>query len=251
MTFTNIAKIVQWNDEKGFGFAEANGIKYFVHISAFGPIARRPRIGDTITVEKFGKGEKGPRIEKGILDGITTAPRHIYAYPRKTGNSLRYKLRDVMIVVCIIAAVISGINSWLGNRPGNLKIPHSETSKVLVQGIDQNGAYTKKMDVAKYICQYGQLPHNYVDKYTGKRMYEEKTGKYFSKWNFNPLTTLGVMIGGDSFSNHEGLLPNGYWKEADVDYYASNRGTNRLVYSSGCNIYYTGDHYKSFSKIEF
>ncbi|MCQ2109479.1 MAG: hypothetical protein MJZ05_12045 [Fibrobacter sp.] len=152
-----------------------------------------------------------------------------------------------MLVACLILAAIAGI----GTQVSKGFAPSAASISIQKSDINPDGAYTTKMEVAKYICQYGHLPHNYVDKYTGKRMYEEKTGRYFSKWNFNPLTTIGVMIGGDNFSNREGLLPSGYWSEADVDYYASNRGTNRLVYGSGCNIYYTRDHYKSFSKIEF
>lgn len=45
---SNIAKITQWNEKRGFGFAEVNGKKYFVHKSALGPITRNPKVGDTI-----------------------------------------------------------------------------------------------------------------------------------------------------------------------------------------------------------
>ena len=78
-------------------------------------------------------------------------------------------------------------------------------------------------------------------------MYERKTGRSFRKWNFNPWTTLGVMIGGDRFENREGRLPGYDYREADVDYFGDNRGTNRLVYGPDCEIYFTGDHYRSFS----
>lgn len=114
-----------------------------------------------------------------------------------------------------------------------------------------DGIYTSKWDVARYICQYDKLPANYVSKSEGMRLFEEKTGNTFSKWNFNPWTTLGVMIGGDSFSNAEKLLPDTLkWLEADVDYYAANRGTNRLVYGKNCQIYSTKDHYESFEKLD-
>jgi guanyl-specific ribonuclease Sa len=33
-----------------------------------------------------------------------------------------------------------------------------------------------------------------------------------------------------------------------VDYHDDSRGTKRLVYASDCVIYYTADHYKTFSK---
>ena len=78
MPITNKATITQWNSEKGFGFATANGVKYFLHISALGKPARQPQVGDTITVYSFGKSPKGPRIEKGALDGVPSnaTPHH-------------------------------------------------------------------------------------------------------------------------------------------------------------------------------
>ena len=43
-------QLVQWNDDRGFGFIEsADGRRHFVHISAIGRIATRPRIGDHVS----------------------------------------------------------------------------------------------------------------------------------------------------------------------------------------------------------
>ncbi len=81
------------------------------------------------------------------------------------------------------------------------------------------------------------------------RLYEEKTGKKFERWNFNPQRKLGIMIGGDNFSNREQKLPQGSYKEADVDYFEVNRGKNRLIYTKNCNIYHTSDHYQTFTKL--
>lgn len=58
------------------------------------------------------------------------------------------------------------------------------------------------------------------------------------------------MIGGDTFSNREELLPTNSYKECDVDYYNASRGTKRLVYAGSCTIYYTADHYESFTQVE-
>ena len=111
--------------------------------------------------------------------------------------------------------------------------------------------------MAAYLCKFDKLPANYVGKNEGKTLYESKTGKAFEKWNFNPWTTIGVMIGGDNFDNfssnpenfHE-TLPEGSYHEADVEYSAKNRGTKRLVYQSDCVIYYTSDHYETFTQLE-
>lgn len=128
---------------------------------------------------------------------------------------------------------------------------------LVYEAVEESGLYTTKDSVAAYLCKFDKLPANYVGKNEGKKLYESKTGNTFDKWNFNPWTTIGVMIGGDNFDNyasdpeyyHE-TLPEGSYHEADVDYSGANRGTKRLVYQSDCVIYYTSDHYESFAQLE-
>ena len=127
----------------------------------------------------------------------------------------------------------------------------------IYEAVQESGKYTSKDSVAAYLCKFDKLPSNYVGKDEGQNLYESKTGKTFEKWNFNPWTTIGVMIGGDKFnnyasnaSNYHESLPEGSYREADVEYSTKNRGTKRLVYQSDCIIYYTSDHYETFSKLE-
>ena len=127
----------------------------------------------------------------------------------------------------------------------------------IYEAIQESGKYTTRDSVAAYLCKFDKLPGNYVSKDEGQQLYESKTGKTFEKWNFNPWTTIGGMSGGEKFSkyasnasNYHATLPEGSYHEADVDYSAKNRGTKRLVYQSDCVIYYTADHYETFSKLE-
>lgn len=123
--------------------------------------------------------------------------------------------------------------------------------KSIYEAVEESGLYTTKDSVAAYLCKFDKLPANYVVKDEGIALYESKTGNTFDdKWNFNPWTTIGVMIGGDKFGNNEGLLPKGTYHEADVDYFGDNRGNKRLVYASDCVIYYTSSHYKSFTQLD-
>ena len=137
------------------------------------------------------------------------------------------------------------------------KSSSSVAAKSIYEAVEESGLYTTKDSVAAYLCKFDKLPNNYVGKNEGKSLYESKTGKTFEKWNFNPWTTIGVMIGGDTFnndadnpSNYHSTLPEGNYHEADVDYSAKNRGTKRLIYQSDCVIYYTADHYETFNKLE-
>lgn len=132
----------------------------------------------------------------------------------------------------------------------------SVNGKSIYDAVQETGKYTSKDSVAAYVCKFDKLPQNYVGKGEGQKLYESSTGNAFSKWNFNPWKTLGVMIGGDNFDNfasdpdyYHSTLPEGNYREADVDYgNATSRGTKRLVYQSGCVIYYTADHYETFTQ---
>lgn len=135
----------------------------------------------------------------------------------------------------------------------------SEKAASIFDAVLEAGSYTSKDSVAAYLCKFDKLPQNYVSKNEGQKLYESSTGNTFSKWNFNPWETLGVMIGGDNFNNfasdpdyYHSALPEGKYHEADVDYgNATSRGTKRLVYQSDCIIYYTADHYDTFKRLEF
>lgn len=109
--------------------------------------------------------------------------------------------------------------------------------------LDRNGSYTTKEDVALYLHLYGCLPGNFVTKSQAKSLYNWKSGS---------LAKYGKCIGGDRFYNNEGLLPDGYvYYECDIDtlYNTSSRGSRRLVFTYSGIIYYTSDHYKSFTRL--
>ena len=109
--------------------------------------------------------------------------------------------------------------------------------------IDEFGWYTTKEDVALYIYTYGRLPDNFMTKKEARNLGWEGGG-------LDPYAE-GMSIGGDRFGNYEGLLPNAdgrTWTECDIDTMnASSRGAKRIVFSNDGLIYYTEDHYESFT----
>lgn len=161
----------------------------------------------------------------------------------------------VFFAACSTSTVSSDEDDELGSSSSI--VSSGSKAKSVYDAVDESGLYTTKDSVAAYLCKFDKLPANYVGKNEGKKLYESETGKTFAKWNFNPWTTIGVMIGGDNFDNyasdpeyyHE-TLPEGSYHEADVDYSGKNRGTKRLVYQSDCVIFYTADHYETFKRLE-
>lgn len=110
--------------------------------------------------------------------------------------------------------------------------------------INENGEYTSKDEVALYIRTYGKLPKNFITKSQAESLGWEGG----PLWDYAP----GKSIGGDVFSNREGLLPKKSgrtWYECDIDYDGGSRGAKRIVFSSDGLIYYTDDHYESFTQL--
>ena len=111
--------------------------------------------------------------------------------------------------------------------------------------LDKNGTYTTKEDVALYIHLYGELPSNFITKDEARDLGWEGGGLE----DYAP----GKCIGGDRFGNYEGLRPKApgrTWTECDIDTLGkSSRGAKRIVFSNDGLIFYTDDHYESFTQL--
>ena len=109
----------------------------------------------------------------------------------------------------------------------------------------EDGTYSSKAEVALYIHAFGYLPANFITK-------EEAEALGWEGGSLEPYAPR-MSIGGDWFGNYEGLLPKAKgrtWHECDIDTTGkSSRGGKRIVYSSDGLIYYTSDHYESFTQL--
>ena len=106
--------------------------------------------------------------------------------------------------------------------------------------LDPDGSYTSVEDVSLYLYTYGCLPGNFITK-------KEARALGWEGGSLEPYAP-GMCIGGDYFGNYEGVLPaDAEYHECDIDTLgAQKRGARRLVYSDDA-IYYTEDHYESFT----
>lgn len=118
-----------------------------------------------------------------------------------------------------------------------------ETTTVAEAVIDKDGTYTSKEDVALYIYTYGELPQNFISK-------KEAQALGWSGGSLEPYAP-GKCIGGSYFGNYEGVLPKAkgrQYTECDIDTLGkSSRGAKRIVFSNDGLIYYTDDHYETFT----
>ena len=100
--------------------------------------------------------------------------------------------------------------------------------------------------IADYIFQHGKLPDNFITKKEAQKL------GWDSSWNYVSDVAPGKSIGGDRFGNYEGLLPSKkgrQWYEADCYYTKGKRNAHRILYSNDGLVYYTDDHYESFTQM--
>lgn len=107
--------------------------------------------------------------------------------------------------------------------------------------VKKGQSYSSKEDVGGYIARYHALPDNFVTKKAAKK----------AGWEGGSLDDYypGCCIGGDYFGNYEGVLPKDTkYTECDIDTLGKkSRGSRRIIFSKDWKIYYTDDHYESFT----
>jgi len=149
----------------------------------------------------------------------------------------------------IISAIAVILIAILGCLFGSDAISDSNSSNLSTNNITnvsvvESGEYVSAFEVAAYIKQFHKLPSNYITK---------KEAQSYG-WQGGPLKEYapGKSIGGDVFTNRQGILPHSKKKyiECDIDANGTSRGPKRIVYSTeNYRVYYTEDHYNTFTEI--
>lgn len=103
--------------------------------------------------------------------------------------------------------------------------------------------YDDKDRVALYLHLYGELPPHFITKKEAQKLgWDGGEVEYYR---------TGAAIGGDWFGNYEKLLPQKKgrtYHECDIGTVGKrSRGAKRIIYSNDGLIYYTDDHYESFT----
>lgn len=160
---------------------------------------------------------------------------------------------NLLVILLLLLLLIAGLLSLFISKqePGSGQqapvftpspsVAVSETGEQT--SINENSVFTKKDDVALYVHTYGKLPGNFITK-------DEARALGWEGGDLRPYAK-DKAIGGDRFMNFEGLLPKKkgrLYYEADIDTLNKpSRGAKRLVFSNDGLIYYTEDHYESFT----
>jgi len=108
------------------------------------------------------------------------------------------------------------------------------------------GPIIEPQAIADYIFEHGKLPDNFITKKEAQNL------GWDSSYNYVSDVAPGKSIGGDRFGNYEGLLPSKKgrtWYEADCYYTGGKRNAYRILFSNDGLVYYTDDHYESFTQM--
>jgi guanyl-specific ribonuclease Sa len=147
-------------------------------------------------------------------------------------------LSIISVVIIVLLGVLFGFNSF--DNSSNVTDISNDTQL----NITEDGEYISVDEVAAYIKQYHKLPSNYITKKEAQAL----------GWQGGPLKSYapGKSIGGDVFTNRQGILPHSEKKyiECDIDANGTSRGAKRIVYSTeNYKVYYTDDHYNTFKEV--
>ena len=153
-----------------------------------------------------------------------------------------------LLMALILMLSLAGCGQISSSMAANIQSRTESSSAVstTLPAMDESGRFTAPEDVAAYLHTYKHLPSNFIIKQKAMDLgWESELGNL---WD----VTDECSIGGDVFGNREGLLPKKtgrIWYECDVNYDGGFRGAERVVYSSDGLIYYTKDHYQTFSQL--
>ena len=167
-------------------------------------------------------------------------------------------MKEILKLACLLAvtaagSLLSAAGLWgskpaaPASQPASPRITvTASTNAVPTTGAastapDRNGEYTDKDNLCRYIVSYGTLPKNFITKNEARRL----------GWSGGPLEPYapGKSIGGDRYGNYARTLPNGRYKECDVDTRGKPRGAKRIVFSDDRRVYYSEDHYRTFKRL--
>lgn len=142
----------------------------------------------------------------------------------------------LVLLAVLIIAVFAGLSF----------ISSAQITQVHINDTDitEDGQYCTVNEVAAYIKAYHHLPSNFIKKSEAKAL----------GWSGGPLKKYapGKSIGGDVFTNRQGILPSSSFDyiECDINANGTSRGAERIVYNTGdFRVYYTSDHYSSFVEL--
>lgn len=154
-----------------------------------------------------------------------------------------------LVALLLVAAALLGCLTTAFAASKKQSAAKTETLVVYAADypVEEDGWYSTIEEVAVYLTLYEKLPGNFISKYD-----VENLGWDNRKGNLDKVAP-GCSIGGNRFGNYEGLLPEAKgrkYTECDINYDGGYRNGERIVFSNDGLIFYTSDHYQTFTPVK-
>lgn len=154
-----------------------------------------------------------------------------------------------LVALLLVAAALLGCLTTAFAASKKQSAAKTETLVVYAADypVEEDGWYSTMEEVAVYLTLYEKLPGNFISKYDA-----ENLGWDNRKGNLDKVAP-GCSIGGNRFGNYEGLLPEAKgrkYTECDINYDGGYRNGGRIVFSNDGLIFYTSDHYQTFTPVK-
>ena len=169
---------------------------------------------------------------------------------------MRRRNKGFLAIVLLLAAVLlvaccTADASEIAKKKKNTATPPAvETAAAQATPAPEEekepGPEEEAQRLADYIFEHGELPDNFVTKKEAQAM------GWHTKYRYVGDIRPGLCIGGDYFGNYEGNLPvvkGRKYYEADCFYQGGPRNEYRIIYSTDGHVWYTGDHYTTFTEL--
>ena len=154
----------------------------------------------------------------------------------------KLSIKNLLGILAALVLLLVGGGTALNGQPTTL--PDNAPA---ISDTARSAAITEPQAIADYLFRYGQLPDNFITKAEAQALGWDSSKNYVSD------VAPGKSIGGDRFGNREELLPTAVgrtYREADCNYTGGPRGAERIVYSSDGLVFYTSDHYQTFTQMQ-
>ena len=159
------------------------------------------------------------------------------------------RLRSLLIPLLAVLFSLTFLSACGMPAPAGAEPPTDDDFYVEFEpaepSLPREGSYDSRDEVALYLHLYGELPENYITKKEAKAL----------GWDGGSVERYapGKCIGGDRFGNYEEKLPQKdgrTYTECDIDTLGEkSRGAKRIIFSSDGLIFYTDDHYETFTQL--
>ncbi|RBW46713.1 DUF1294 domain-containing protein [Psychromonas sp. B3M02] len=181
-------KVLNWNDDKGFGFVEPNGggERIFVHIKAFKPRSRRPVNGDLIIYDVVRDNNN-----RGKAENIKFS-RDVKASHKQSSTTSRRKFGHLvtgLFIVGLLFSTFTGKLVWLISAIYLLMSMVTYMAYAIDKSAAQNGRWRTKESTLHLLSLVGGWPGAFLAQNTLRHKSSKKEFK--NMFWFTVLLNLG------------------------------------------------------------